>query len=65
MIMNNNNNNNNNAIHNITTDRAYTLDVTFRQAKDYPVDLYYIMDLSNTMLKSKKQVANLGNELGK
>ncbi|KAK2157041.1 hypothetical protein LSH36_200g04066 [Paralvinella palmiformis] len=47
----------------IRPNRAYTLDVTFRQAKDYPVDLYYVMDLSNTMLKSKKQVANLGNEL--
>ena len=42
----------------------YSMDVSFRLAKDYPVDLYYIMDLSNTMIKSLGSVANLGNQLG-
>ena len=42
----------------------YTLNVTFRQAEDYPVDLYYIMDLSVSMKEDKDNVARLGSLLG-
>ena len=35
----------------------------YRQTVDYPVDLYYLMDLSRTMLDHKKKLAKLGNEL--
>lgn len=36
----------------------------FKQAKDYPVDLYYLMDLSNSMKDDKDKLAELGNLLG-
>lgn len=35
----------------------------FRLATDYPVDLYYLMDLSNSMKDDKENLANLGNKL--
>lgn len=37
--------------------------VEFRQAVDYPVDLYYLMDLSNSMKDDKEKLAELGNKL--
>ncbi|XP_054707200.1 integrin beta-1-like isoform X2 [Uloborus diversus] len=37
--------------------------VEFRQAIDYPVDLYYLMDLSNSMSDDKDKLAELGNKL--
>jgi len=39
--------------------------VKFRvaQAKDYPVDLYYLMDLSNSMSDDRDNVVKLGREL--
>lgn len=37
----------------------------YRQAMDYPVDLYYLMDLSNSMKDDKDQLAALGDTLGK
>ncbi|XP_050418203.1 integrin beta-1 isoform X1 [Patella vulgata] len=33
----------------------------FRQAENYPVDLYYLMDLSNSMEDDKAKLAELGN----
>lgn len=41
----------------------YTLKVQFRQAVDYPVDLYYLMDLSKSMEDDKAKLAELGNLL--
>ncbi|KFM81351.1 Integrin beta pat-3, partial [Stegodyphus mimosarum] len=38
---------------------AFTL--TFRQAEDYPVDLYYLMDLTFTMKKHKETLAELAD----
>lgn len=32
----------------------------YRQAEDYPVDLYYLMDLSNSMSDDKDKLALLG-----
>ncbi|GFS35725.1 integrin beta-PS [Nephila pilipes] len=39
------------------------LTVEFRQAVDYPIDLYYLMDLSNSMADDKAKLAKLGNKL--
>ncbi|XP_042877384.1 integrin beta-PS-like isoform X1 [Penaeus japonicus] len=39
------------------------ISVTYRQATDYPVDLYYLMDLSNSMLDDKQNLAKLGAKL--
>ncbi|GFX04058.1 integrin beta pat-3 [Trichonephila clavipes] len=39
------------------------LTVEFRQAVDYPIDLYYLMDLSNSMADDKEKLAKLGNQL--
>lgn len=41
----------------------YTVRVQFRQAVDYPVDLYYLMDLSKSMEDDKAKLAELGNAL--
>ena len=46
-------------------DEKVKVPLTFRLAKDYPVDLYYLMDLSQSMADDKKKVANLGINLGK
>ncbi|CAJ0578916.1 unnamed protein product, partial [Mesorhabditis spiculigera] len=35
--------------------------VTYRQAVDYPVDLYYLMDLSYSMKDDKKKLSELGD----
>lgn len=37
--------------------------VTFRQAHDYPVDLYYLMDLSYSMKDDKLKLEQLGGLL--
>lgn len=47
----------------------FPLHVEFKQAEDYPVDLYYLMDLSNSMKDDKDKLALLGDllaeEMGK
>lgn len=40
-----------------------TFQVTFKQALDYPVDLYYLMDLSKSMDDDKAKLAELGHVL--
>lgn len=35
------------------------------QAIDYPLDLYYLMDLSQSMKDDKAKLSTLGNELAK
>ncbi|CDW55110.1 Integrin beta pat 3 [Trichuris trichiura] len=40
-----------------------SFDVTFRQAVDYPVDLYYLMDLSFSMADDKQKLTELGDLL--
>lgn len=45
-------------------DDPFQLDVHFRQAEDYPVDLYYLMDLSKSMEDDKDKLASLGTLLG-
>lgn len=39
------------------------LDVSYSQAQDYPVDLYYLMDLSRSMRNDKVKLSYLGNLL--
>lgn len=41
----------------------YSLKVEFRQAEDYPVDLYYLMDLSKSMEDDKANLGKLGKIL--
>ena len=48
----------------IFADEIVRENITFRFAKDYPVDLYYLLDLSYTMRDDKLNVANLGKDLG-
>lgn len=42
---------------------AYTFQLKFKRAEGYPVDLYYLMDLSYSMDDDLKNVKNLGIEI--
>ncbi|CAL4140762.1 unnamed protein product, partial [Meganyctiphanes norvegica] len=42
---------------------AYSMQVNYHQAMDYPVDLYYLMDLSKSMEDDKESLSQLGNFL--
>lgn len=48
---------------NLRVKEAYSMQVTFKQAKDYPVDLYYLMDLSKSMEDDKESLSKLGTQL--
>ena len=48
----------------LTLDSPYKFNVQFRQAENYPVDLYYVMDMSNSMKDDKARLALLGDLLG-
>ncbi|KAI4871320.1 hypothetical protein NFI96_028278 [Prochilodus magdalenae] len=37
----------------------------FKRAEDYPIDLYYLMDLSDSMTQDLQNVKNLGTELAR
>lgn len=37
--------------------------VNYAQAEDYPVDLYYLMDLSKSMEDDKEKLSYLGDKL--
>uniref|UniRef100_A0A672NP77 Integrin beta n=1 Tax=Sinocyclocheilus grahami TaxID=75366 RepID=A0A672NP77_SINGR len=41
----------------------YTFQLHFKRAEGYPVDLYYLMDLSYSMKDDLENVKNLGNKL--
>ncbi|XP_013400063.1 integrin beta-PS [Lingula anatina] len=43
--------------------KPVTFELTFRLAEDYPVDLYYLMDLSQSMKNDKDKLAALGNQI--
>ncbi|KAK9871410.1 hypothetical protein WA026_011661 [Henosepilachna vigintioctopunctata] len=43
--------------------KSYDLHFQYRQAENYPVDLYYIIDNSSSMFKYRQTLANLGKEL--
>ncbi|XP_060901424.1 integrin beta-1-like isoform X1 [Labrus mixtus] len=42
---------------------AQTFDLKFKRAEDYPIDLYYLMDLSFSMKDDLENVKNLGTDL--
>lgn len=42
---------------------SYSFHVQYAQAEDYPVDLYYLMDLSKSMEDDKDKLSILGNLL--
>ncbi|EDW62763.2 LOW QUALITY PROTEIN: uncharacterized protein Dvir_GJ17000 [Drosophila virilis] len=42
---------------------VHNLDVSYSQAEDYPVDLYYLMDLSKSMEDDKEKLSALGDKL--
>ena len=48
----------------LLTDDPQTFELEFRLAQNYPVDLYYLMDLSNSMKDDKENLANLGIKIG-
>lgn len=37
--------------------------MSYKQAEDYPVDLYYLMDLSKSMEDDKEKLSKLGSLL--
>jgi protocadherin alpha len=37
--------------------------IYFQRAEDYPMDLYYLMDLSYTMLAHKEELAKVGQKI--
>ncbi|KAL7744462.1 hypothetical protein ACLKA6_001839 [Drosophila palustris] len=42
---------------------VHNLNVSYSQAEDYPVDLYYLMDLSKSMEDDKEKLSALGDKL--
>lgn len=47
----------------LRANEAFELAVQFAQAEDYPVDLYYLMDLSKSMEDDKEKLSVLGDLL--
>lgn len=45
------------------TGKEFTIEIQFRKAEDYPIDLYYLMDFSSSMQKHKNNLSALGNKL--
>lgn len=45
-------------------DKEFKFNVNYRQAENYPVDLYFVMDLSQSMADDKATLAELGDKLG-
>lgn len=43
--------------------QSYSVFMNYTQAEDYPVDLYYLMDLSKSMLDDKEKLSLLGDQL--
>lgn len=46
-----------------SSDVTHTVHMSYTQAEDYPVDLYYLMDLSRSMYDDKEKLSELGNLL--
>ncbi|XP_060528890.1 integrin beta-PS isoform X2 [Cylas formicarius] len=43
--------------------QSYSIYMSYTQAEDYPVDLYYLMDLSRSMFDDKEKLSSLGDQL--
>lgn len=50
-------------IHILSIDEVQKISIQYAQAEDYPVDLYYLMDLSNSMKDDKQKLSDLGQLL--
>ncbi|XP_066573808.1 integrin beta-1 isoform X2 [Amia ocellicauda] len=48
---------------NLRSGEAQSFNLTFKRAEDYPIDLYYLMDLSYSMKDDLENVKNLGTML--
>ncbi|OXB60807.1 hypothetical protein ASZ78_005245 [Callipepla squamata] len=48
---------------NLRPDDSQIFRVQVRQVEDYPVDIYYLMDLSNSMKDDLRNIQNLGTKL--
>jgi len=46
-------------------DQVYRFPITFRLAENYPVDLYFLMDVSRTMRSYKENLVALSDRLGR
>lgn len=44
---------------------SHKLEIIYKQAENYPVDLYYLMDLSYSMKDDKENLASLGDTLSR
>jgi integrin beta 1 len=49
--------------YNSLTGQVYNVTIQYTQAKDYPIDLYFLMDLSNSMNDDKANLENLGEKM--
>lgn len=49
---------------NLFSDSTIQFPLVFRQAENYPVDLYFIMDVSHTMSTYKEALGNFAQKLG-
>ena len=54
-----------NADCNLITGESYNISVQFTPAKNYPLDLYFLMDLSNSMGEHRRNVEKFGSELAR
>lgn len=45
-------------------DLPLKFNITFTKANNYPVDLYYVMDMSRSMKDDQEKLASLGDKLG-
>jgi hypothetical protein len=48
----------------IFVDSSATFNFTFQLAENYPVDLYFLMDVSNSMADLRQRLVNLSDTLG-
>ena len=47
----------------LSSGQPYNISLKFTMAPDYPLDLYYLMDVSNSMLEDKKNLVHLAGSL--
>jgi len=48
----------------IFSDEQHTFQISFRQAENYPVDLYFLMDVSQTMWQFQETLTNMSYTIG-
>lgn len=49
---------------NITIDKTEKIKISVKPAKDFPVDLYYLMDMSKSMEDDLEELRTLGTKIG-